>query len=214
MPDGSTVFWMYHSHVDEVRDVFAGLVGPMIVTARQHARSDGTPIDVDRELVLMFAVTHERRSWHSDRNITPQLDASVPEPGPNLLIFPYHVKFSINGYTHGGLPIESVTIRRGMRTEVVAVEPMEMVTADMVGDNAGTWLIHCHVADHLFSAMQARYRVLDSAAARGAARPGSWPKWRSGGNALQVSAAGTRTGFWRTRSLASGDGRLGGRRSA
>lgn len=32
--EGSSAFWMYHSHVDEIRDVAAGLIGPMIVTRR------------------------------------------------------------------------------------------------------------------------------------------------------------------------------------
>jgi hephaestin len=182
---------MYHSHVDEVRDVFSGLIGPLIITAREHALPDGRPADVDREFVLMFAMTHEQISWYARRNITPELDEAQPPPGPNLLVFPYSVKFSINGYTHGGLPLETMTMQRdervrwyvfastadidfhtphwhgqtvvigGMRTDVAALEPMEMVVADMVPDNVGTWLIHCHVADHLLSGMQARFRVVE-----------------------------------------------------
>ncbi|HSG82803.1 MAG TPA: multicopper oxidase domain-containing protein, partial [Gemmatimonadota bacterium] len=50
--DGSSVLWMYHSHVQEVADVNAGLVGPMIVTARGVAREDGSPSDVDREYIV------------------------------------------------------------------------------------------------------------------------------------------------------------------
>jgi len=46
--DGSSVMWMYHSHSDEVGDTYAGLVGPVIVTARGQARDDGTPRGVDR----------------------------------------------------------------------------------------------------------------------------------------------------------------------
>src|SRR5262249_3121561 len=53
--DGSSVLWMYHSHVEDERDLDAGLVGPMIVTARDKARADGTPSDVDREFVVAFA---------------------------------------------------------------------------------------------------------------------------------------------------------------
>src|SRR5579862_2614651 len=32
--DGSSIVWLYHSHVNEQRDVNTGLVGPIIVTAR------------------------------------------------------------------------------------------------------------------------------------------------------------------------------------
>jgi hypothetical protein len=47
--DGSSVMWMYHSHVDEVADDYAGLVGPIIVTRADMARADGTPTDVDMQ---------------------------------------------------------------------------------------------------------------------------------------------------------------------
>ena len=41
--DPNSVFWMYHSHTDEVADVNAGLIGPMIITARGQSGADGTP---------------------------------------------------------------------------------------------------------------------------------------------------------------------------
>ena len=49
---------------------------------------------------------------------------------------------------------------RGMRTDVSPLLPMEMVTADMVPDDPGTWLFHCHVGPHLQAGMQSLYRVL------------------------------------------------------
>jgi hephaestin len=39
--DPSSVLWMYHSHIDEPRDANTGLVGPIIITARGHARGTG-----------------------------------------------------------------------------------------------------------------------------------------------------------------------------
>jgi hypothetical protein len=33
----------------------------------------------------------------------------------------------------------------------------------MVPDNVGTWLFHCHVADHLLGGMSVRYRVVETA---------------------------------------------------
>jgi FtsP/CotA-like multicopper oxidase with cupredoxin domain len=32
--------------------------------------------------------------------------------------------------------------------------------ADMVPDNPGAWLFHCHVLDHLVAGMSAHYTVL------------------------------------------------------
>jgi FtsP/CotA-like multicopper oxidase with cupredoxin domain len=47
----------------------------------------------------------------------------------------------------------------GRHTDVVEVFPGSMATADMVADNPGTWLLHCHVADHLRAGMMATYTI-------------------------------------------------------
>ena len=35
-----------------------------------------------------------------------------------------------------------------------------MIVADMVPDNPGTWLFHCHIEPHLTQGMQSLYTVL------------------------------------------------------
>ena len=70
--DGSSVMWMYHSHVDEVRDINTGLIGPIIITARGKARPDGSPKDVDREIVASFVqVTRSRTAGSRTENFLP-----------------------------------------------------------------------------------------------------------------------------------------------
>jgi FtsP/CotA-like multicopper oxidase with cupredoxin domain len=188
--EGSSVMWMYHSHIDEVSDVNSGLLGPMLITARGKAKEDGSPNDVDRELVVAFAQVHEENNWAVGENLGPLL---AQGPAPSHLetqnIYPWFVKFTMNGFVHGTLPLEALTVKRGqrvrwylfastndfdahaphwhgntvlihgMRTDVTSLTPMEMVTADMVPDNPGTWLFHCHISFHLTQGMQARYKV-------------------------------------------------------
>src|SRR6267143_3963951 len=67
--DGSSVMWMYHSHVDEVADVYAGLTGPMVITAQGKARLDGSPKDVDREAFVLFTVIDENKSPYLSVNV-------------------------------------------------------------------------------------------------------------------------------------------------
>ena len=67
--DPNSIVWLYHSHVDEQKDVDAGLVGAFIVSARGMANPDGTPKDVDREFVTLFNIFDENQSWYLDRNI-------------------------------------------------------------------------------------------------------------------------------------------------
>lgn len=192
--DGSSVLWMYHSHVDEGKDVNAGLIGPMIITARGSARPDGSPQDVDRELVTMFGEMDENVSWYFEDN----LHAYAQDPGsaPREATFadPFYLlnlKESINGFIYGNTP--GLTMREGdrvrwyvfssnnfeihaphwhgqtavaqhMRTDVLSLVAMEMVVADMVPDNPGVWLFHCHVAPHLDAGMQALFEVQPSGA--------------------------------------------------
>ena len=53
---------------------------------------------------------------------------------------------------------QTVTVG-GRRTDVVEVTPATSVVADMVPDNPGTWMFHCHVTDHFEAGMTALYRV-------------------------------------------------------
>jgi FtsP/CotA-like multicopper oxidase with cupredoxin domain len=48
----------------------------------------------------------------------------------------------------------------GSRTDVVALSPAQMVTADMVPDNAGIWMYHCHISEHMEVGMMAHYHVM------------------------------------------------------
>ena len=45
------------------------------------------------------------------------------------------------------------------RTDVVELLPASMKVADMLADNPGTWLFHCHVAEHMQEGMFARVIV-------------------------------------------------------
>jgi manganese oxidase len=189
--EGSSVMWMYHSHTDETRDINTGLLGVMLVTAREHARMDGSPDDIDRELVMSFDQVHEEDSWLADQNIPVALLQAGPRANPSERqnFYPWFIKFPINGYLHGSMPLASVTLNKGdrvrwyvmastndfdfhsphwhgntvtihhSRMDVTSLLPMEMVIADMVPDNPGTWLFHCHIAFHNAAGMAARYQV-------------------------------------------------------
>ena len=189
--DGSSVMWMYHSHTDETRDINTGLLGVMLVTGRGMARPDGSPKDVDREIVVAFAQVHEEDNWLADQNLTPDLMKGGPKADPSVRqnFYPWFVKFTINGFIHGTLPVNDITLKKGqrvrwyvmgstndfdvhaphwhgntavinhMRTDVGSLTPMEMLVADMVPDNVGTWLFHCHITFHSGVGMAIRYAV-------------------------------------------------------
>lgn len=192
--DGSSVMWMYHSHVNDERDLDSGLLGPIIITARDMARADGTPKDVDRELVVAFAEFDENQSWHLDSNMVTYLKDPAKakvgiDPFGQIVMGPdfgANFKESMNGFIFGNTPGLTMKVGQrvrwylmattgfeihaphwhgntvlihGMRTDVTSLLPMGMVTADMVPDDPGIWMFHCHVGPHLMAGMQALYRV-------------------------------------------------------
>ncbi|HWN97074.1 MAG TPA: multicopper oxidase domain-containing protein [Methylomirabilota bacterium] len=52
-----------------------------------------------------------------------------------------------------------VTEEGRRRTDVVELLPASMKVADMIADNPGSWLFHCHVSDHMTEGMFARFTV-------------------------------------------------------
>ncbi|MFL6080611.1 MAG: multicopper oxidase domain-containing protein [Ornithinibacter sp.] len=187
--DGSSVMWMYHSHADEIADTNAGLVGPMVITARGRADlATATPSDVDREIFSYFTVENENASLHLDQNLqelaqSPHQVSAADEDGfeeSNLM-------HSVNGYVYGNGPVPAMQVGQrvrwytytlgtevdlhtphwhgntvttnGMRSDMIQLLPGMMMVSDMVPDDPGTWLFHCHVNDHIAAGMLARYTV-------------------------------------------------------
>ncbi len=200
--DPSSVFWLYHSHTDELRDVASGLFGVIVVTRRGMALADGRPKDVDREFVTMFIAINENESWYLEDNIrTYTTDPKGVDRTQSRLITPggmvtptigtgfvdTNIKWSINGYIFGNMPMMTMmqgdrvrwyvatlgdfnnahtphwhgntVLVAGQRTDVLVVTSAQMVTADMVPDAPGIWLYHCHISDHMLAGMTARYEV-------------------------------------------------------
>ncbi len=159
----SSKVWWYHGHTDESKETNAGLLGPIIITDTGKANPDATPKDVDREFVALFMMFDELRGKQAGQ---------------------FH---SINGYIYGNLP--GLVMKQGERvrwyllgmgseqdlhsahwhgktvhdkartTDVIELLPGSMATVDMLADNPGTWLFHCHVAEHMESGMMATYTI-------------------------------------------------------
>jgi FtsP/CotA-like multicopper oxidase with cupredoxin domain len=201
--DPDSIVWLYHSHVNEMIDVNAGLIGAMIITRRGMALPDGRPKDVDKEFVALYMIFDENQSWFLEENI--QKHTGDPAGTKKDELFPVdaeghwnfteptgfagvNLRMTINGMQYANLPMMTmkkgdrvrwylvtigfgfnfhtphwhgnVILNDGKRTDVVALSPAQMVTTDMVPDDPGIWLFHCHVSDHMDGGMIARYQVL------------------------------------------------------
>jgi manganese oxidase len=159
----SSVVWWYHGHTDEPRETNAGLEGPIIITAKGKANPDGSPKGIDQELVASFMIYDELGGK------------------------PAGLFYAINGYIFGNLP--GLVVKQGERVrwyvlslgnetslhsphwhgktvddgtrhvDVVELLPGAAKAVDMLADNPGIWLLHCHVSDHMEAGMMATFTI-------------------------------------------------------
>jgi FtsP/CotA-like multicopper oxidase with cupredoxin domain len=166
----SSKVWLYHSHVDADDEIYRGLIGTIVITDPAHARDDASPDDVDQEFTTLWMVFNENT------------EATPPDSQEGNL------KHSINGYLFGNLPglvmsqgarVRWYVVALGTEvdwhtphwhgavikiegrsySDVVEVGPAAMKVGDMLADNPGTWLLHCHVADHMMAGMYTPYVI-------------------------------------------------------
>ena len=185
--DPDSIVWLYHSHDHESQAINAGLVGAIIVTRAGKAKADGRPADVDREFVLLFMVFDETMSPYLYRNVVEFSISEGPVRKRNEEFRESNRKHAINGLLYGNLrgltmnrgervrwyliglgnenDIHTVhwhggtALHRGSRVDTIDVFPATTQIVDMRPDNPGTWLLHCHVADHMQGGMMTRYTV-------------------------------------------------------
>ena len=149
--DPSSIVWLYHSHVNEYKDVASGLVGAITVARRGQTNADGTPKDVDREVFALFAAFNENQSWYVDENVAAHISGAdqktlnkrdnkfadlhmyVAFTGTGFAETNY--KFSVNGYLYGNGPV--MTMRQGQRVRWYLLD-----VGDVVNFHTPHWLGH------------------------------------------------------------------------
>uniref|UniRef100_G1M706 ferroxidase n=1 Tax=Ailuropoda melanoleuca TaxID=9646 RepID=G1M706_AILME len=187
--DPACLTWIYHSHVDAPRDIATGLIGPLITCKRGTLDGNSPPQrkDVDNDFFLLFSVVDENLSWHIDENIVTYCSDPTSVDKEDEAFQESNRMHAINGFVFGNLPDLSMCAQkrvawhlfgmgnevdvhtayfhgqiltiRGHRTDVAHIFPATFVTAEMVPQEPGTWLISCQVNSHLRDGMQALYKV-------------------------------------------------------
>jgi hypothetical protein len=215
----SSKAWLYHSHCKDEEEVNAGLAGLIVVTDPARARPDGTPQDVDREFAVAFQIFEEEDDETEER-VEEGLPPATFEQ--TMRAQELGARHAINGRLFGTLRglemMEGERVRwylaalgdetglhtahwhgarvreEGRRTvDVVALLPGETKVADLLADNPGTWLLHCHVSDHMMEGMFAPFVIhprdgkVEGAAFLGAPVGASTLRWQEMAGTLDFS---------------------------
>uniref|UniRef100_A0A670Y626 ferroxidase n=1 Tax=Pseudonaja textilis TaxID=8673 RepID=A0A670Y626_PSETE len=173
--DSPCLTWIYHSHIKSPKDISSGLIGPLLVCKKDSTST--SLADKYKGFALMFSNIDENISWYLDENInTFCLDPSTVNKQDEDFQFS-NMMLSINGYMYGNIPglemcagdlvswsligmgneldvhsvhfLDHVLINRGCRTDVISLFSATFLTAGMVAQNVGTWLVNCAVNRHM-----------------------------------------------------------------
>ena len=177
--DPSSVLWMYHSHTNEVRDVNAGLLGPMIVSARGTTKPDGTPEEVDREFIVAFDEIFENESWYLEENVQthtsdPDGQKIITDPfgGPIIVsgdpgvLGDYNFMESMNGFVFGNLPGLTMKVGDRVRWYLMASTNFEIHAPHWHGNTVEIQRMRTDVATLLSMGMVVAEMTPDN--------PGTW----------------------------------------
>ncbi|KAF1385398.1 hypothetical protein PFLUV_G00107330 [Perca fluviatilis] len=188
----------YYSTADVTKDLYSGLIGPLVICRRSWGRTLGMKKEVE-EFALLFLVFDENESWYLDENIRTY----IRNPRTNLkddeTFIESNKMHSINGYVYGNLNSlnmevgdkvywylmgmgndvdihtahwhgHSVEYKLGggpHRTDVYELFPATFQTVKMRATYPGTWLLHCHVIDHIKAGMETTYTVTEKEKKKG-----------------------------------------------
>ncbi|XP_043851762.1 ceruloplasmin-like [Dromiciops gliroides] len=187
--DSACIPWVYYSTVDPVKDLYSGLVGPLVICHRNVTEKPAASHVLD--LFLFFMIFDENLSWYFDENIrkySPHPE-KVKKDDPVFIIsnqmhaingrlngnnqgLIMHVGDTVNWYLIGlGSNFDIHTVHfhghsfkyKGSgyyRSDVYNLVPGVFKTVQMYPTDAGTWLFHCHVSLHIDNGMESTYTVL------------------------------------------------------
>lgn len=185
--DGSSIGWVYHSHVMEHdnKDIYAGLVGAIVVYRKGYLNADNTVKGINKEKFALFMIFDENNSLYLDTNKAKYTLNHEDNNDPDFI--ESNLKHSINGLLYGNCQFNNIktgdkvrwyvldlgneldnhtahwhgnTVAvSGTRTDVVFIGPANLITADMNVDNPGNWQFHCHINDHTSAGMMALYKI-------------------------------------------------------
>ncbi|KAL4630784.1 ceruloplasmin [Arapaima gigas] len=187
----------YFSTADVTKDLYSGLIGPLIICERSLLRKIGLKKDI-KEFALLFMVFDENESWYLDENIKTYISKESKVQKDDEEFIESNKMHAINGRIYNNLRGLTMEVGEkvywylmGMgnevdvhtahfhghsfdyklsgthRNDVYELFPATFQTVKMQPQYPGTWLLHCHVTDHIVAGMETTYTVMEKKGSKG-----------------------------------------------
>ncbi|XP_068600136.1 ferroxidase HEPHL1-like [Brachionichthys hirsutus] len=104
--DPNCISYAYYSKVHFIKDLYSGLLGPLVICKPGTLRGEGSDrkrADVEREFALLFMVHDENQSWYLDDNIRQYLGVDPDTFSPDEDFEESNMMHGINGQLYGNL---------------------------------------------------------------------------------------------------------------
>ncbi|KAM6300260.1 coagulation factor VIII [Aegotheles albertisi] len=175
--DSQCLTHSYSSNTDSVKDINSGLIGALLV-CRPGTLASSENQDAQQELVMLFAVFDEGKSWYSGPG-----SSAAPQPLPHNRTELH----TINGYINSSLPGLTLCLKKQVHWHVIGwgtgpevhsiffeghtflvrshrlssleVSPATYLTAQTVPGTAGWFRIFCQILSHQQAGMEAIVKV-------------------------------------------------------
>uniref|UniRef100_A0A8D0HH34 ferroxidase n=1 Tax=Sphenodon punctatus TaxID=8508 RepID=A0A8D0HH34_SPHPU len=188
--DPNCITWVYYSTVHFIKDIYSGLIGPLIICRKGILNEEGLRKDIDREFVLLFLIFDENESWYLNENIEKYLQKNLSDinltdfvEGNNMHAINGKIYDNLHGLTMSqgentnwyligmGNEVDIHTVHfhgesflfktdHDHRADVYDLFPGTFQTIELLASNPGTWLLHCHVHDHIHAGMETTYTII------------------------------------------------------
>uniref|UniRef100_A0A8C3SVH6 Ceruloplasmin n=2 Tax=Chelydra serpentina TaxID=8475 RepID=A0A8C3SVH6_CHESE len=187
--DPSCIPWAYYSIVDKVKDTYSGLIGMLVVCPKRYLPTFLSQKKVEFALLFMVFDENESwyldeniKTYSASPDKVNKDDEEFKESNKmhaingklfgNLHGLTMHVGDKVSWYLMGmGNEVDMHTAhfhghsfdykRTGVyRADVFDLFPGTFQTVEMLPKYPGTWLLHCHVTDHIHGGMETTYTVL------------------------------------------------------
>ncbi|MDP2421386.1 multicopper oxidase domain-containing protein [Sediminibacterium sp.] len=112
--DGSSIGWVYHSHVMEHnnKDINAGLVSSIVIYKKGYLENNKSK-DIDNEKFALFMIVDENNSLYLDSNKAKYTLNNVSNDDPNFQ--ESNLKHSVNGLMYGNCKFTNIKTSEKVR---------------------------------------------------------------------------------------------------
>ncbi|XP_050640321.1 coagulation factor V isoform X16 [Macaca thibetana thibetana] len=152
---------IYYSHENLIEDFNSGLIGPLLICKKGILTEDGKQKTFDKQIVLLFAVFDESKSWSQSSSLMYTVNGYVNGTMPDITVCAHdHISWHLLGMSSGPELFSihfngQVLEQNHHKVSAITLVSATSTTANMTVGPEGKWIISSLTPKHLQAGMQA-----------------------------------------------------------